>query len=145
MHSSTVITLDVVLLLPAALRARAIASSDVLSRRMAADGHSSHFRLGKAYQGIGSECEPHVSLFMLAVTEAEVRGVVDAARDAGRAVAPLPVRGFEYRHNPYGAPELHFAPSPAWTAVQRRVMRPSSRCARAGCGTSGRPVSGDGK
>lgn len=116
------VTLDVVLRLPAEARSLAVASSAVLAQRMADGGHPSHFRLGEPYPGGGGCCEPHISLFMLAVTEAEVDGVADAVGKVADGLAPLAVRGAEYRHNPFGAPEMYYARSPAWVSLQRHVV-----------------------
>lgn len=71
------VTLDVVLVLPASLCRQAIVCSEFLSGRVAeTGGSSSHFQLGKPFPGAGAEhCEPHVSLFMLTVDEAEINGV----------------------------------------------------------------------
>ncbi|MGF7236304.1 MAG: hypothetical protein ACQSGP_15265 [Frankia sp.] len=118
------ITLDVVLLLPADARVTAVASSRELARRMTAGGSRSHFLLGEPFPGPeGGCCEPHVSLFMLCVTPAEVAGVVDQVRSVAATTAPLAVTGSEYRHNPWGAPELYYARSPDWFTLQDRVVR----------------------
>lgn len=117
-------TLDVVLLLPADARRTAVASSRDLARRMADGGSSSHFVLGETFPGLSvGDNEPHVSLFMLSVDPAEVGEVVAQVRTVAATTPPLTVTGLEYRHNPWGAPELYFARSPSWFALQRRVLR----------------------
>ncbi len=122
--SQACITLDVVLLLPGRAREQAVSSSKALAHRMAANGYPSHFRLGEPYPAAaGGVCEPHVSLFMLAVTPAEIPAVVDAVRGVARVAPPLRAAGDEYRHNPHGAPEMYFARSPAWTFLQRSVIK----------------------
>ncbi|AEH09274.1 MULTISPECIES: hypothetical protein [Protofrankia] len=125
MSSPTTVTLDVVLLPPPPLRRQAVSSSAGLARRMAANGYPSHFRLGAAYphDPAGGVCEPHVSLFMLAVSPSEIPLVVDAVRAVAQALPPLYGEGEEYRHNPQGAPELYFRRSPAWVELQREVIR----------------------
>ncbi|SBW22491.1 hypothetical protein FDG2_2721 [Candidatus Protofrankia californiensis] len=125
MSSPTTVTLDVVLLLPHQLRAQAVSSSAELARRMADNGYPSYFRLGAAYPSGpsgSSVCEPHVSLFMLAVSPSEVPAVVDAVHTVAGTMPPLYGEGEEYRHNPQGAPEMYFRRSPAWTALQRAVI-----------------------
>ncbi|WP_322762117.1 hypothetical protein [Frankia sp. Cr2] len=123
MSSSTSVTLDVVLLLPRNVREQAISSSRALAARMASNGFPSHFRLGEPYDAeADGGCEPHVSLFMLAVAPSEVPDVVDAVREVATASTPLHAVGDEYRHNPHGAPEMYFARSTAWVSLQRSVI-----------------------
>jgi len=96
--------------------------SEFLSERMGA-GTSSHFQLGKPFPGQGAEhCEPHVSLFMLTVDEEEINGVTCAMEQLARTLPALDAEGEEYRHNPYGALEVHFTRSAAWRALQRAVI-----------------------
>ncbi len=125
-HPTTtpLVTLDVVLLLPPRLRERCVAASHLLAARLAADGTPSWFRLDEPFPGIGARggCEPHVSLFMLAVETDQTGRVVDAVRALARSLPALPAVAREYRYNPFGAPELHYQPSAAWTALQRRVI-----------------------
>lgn len=119
----TPITLDVVLVLPEGLRRQAIACSEFLSGQMEAGGPSSHFQLGKPFPGAGVEdCEPHVSLFMLTVDEGEINGVTHAVERLAKTLPALNAEGAEYRHNPYGALEVHFTKSAAWRALQRAVI-----------------------
>ncbi len=129
MPSSTSVTLDVVLLLPWNVREQAISSSRALAARMASNGFPSHFRLGEPYDASASAsasadggCEPHVSLFMLAVAPSEVPDVVEAVHGVATASPPLHAVGNEYRHNPHGAPEMYFARSAAWVSLQRSVI-----------------------
>jgi hypothetical protein len=117
------VTLDVVLVLPTSLREQAIACSDYLSRRMEAGGSSSHFKLGKPFTDAEVEhCEPHVSLFMLTVYEGEVEEVTHVIERLAKTLTAIEVKGAEYRHNPYGALEVHFVKSAAWRTVQRAVI-----------------------
>ncbi len=114
-------TLDVVAVLPPDMRRAALALGDRLIRDMRARGFPSHFRLGAPYDG-ADPCEPHVSIFMLAVDAAEVADVVAATRRVAGDVAPLSAEGRQYRHNPAGAPELYFRKTAAWIDLQRRVV-----------------------
>ncbi|MGH3813252.1 MAG: hypothetical protein ACRDUV_12455 [Pseudonocardiaceae bacterium] len=119
----TPVTLDVALVLPESLRRQAIACSKFLSEQIEAGGSPSHFQLGKPFSGDGVEdCEPHVSLFMLTVGEGEVNEVTHAVERLATTLPALDVEGVEYRHNPYGALEVHFAKSAAWRALQRAVI-----------------------
>lgn len=119
----TLVTLDVVLLLPPQVRSEAVRASAGLARRMLAEGSASGFRLGEAYPGFDdAPCEPHVSLFMLGVTEAEVTGVVSAVQRLAGSISPVRAVGEEYRHNPVGAPELYFEKAAAWVELQRAVV-----------------------
>jgi hypothetical protein len=119
----TLLSLDIVLAMPETLRAQAIACSKLASEKMGAGGSGSHFRLGEPFPGQdGGRCEPHISLFMLAVDELEVNEVTHAV---GRLAATLPIldaEGFEYRHNPYGAVEVYFRKSEEWCEIQRAVI-----------------------
>lgn len=119
----TSITLDIVLVLPASLRRQAISCSKFLSGQMEAGGSSSHFQLGKPFPSAGVEhCEPHVSLFMLTVGEREVNEVADVVERLAKTLPALDAEGTEYRHNPYGALEVHFMKSEAWRTLQRVVI-----------------------
>jgi hypothetical protein len=118
------ITVDIALTLPARLRQHAILSSELLAQRMAASGHPSAFRLGHPFPGSGDadQCEPHVSVFMLAVEESEVGRVLTAA--AGTAASHLAVTaaGQRWGLNQQGAPELYLRQSAAWGTLQRAVV-----------------------
>lgn len=119
----TSVTLDVVLVLSETLRVQAVACSEFLSGRIEAGGSSSHFQLGKPFPGAGVEhCEPHVSLFMLTVDNVEVDGVTLVAERLAKTLPALDVEGAEYRHNPYGALEVHFTTSAAWRTLQHAVI-----------------------
>jgi hypothetical protein len=96
---------------------------------MAHNGFPSYFRLGEPYTAGASDahgdsgvCEPHVSLFMLAVAPSDVTDVVHAVRGVARTLPLLDAVGEEYRHNPHGAPEVYFARSPAWVSLQHAVI-----------------------
>lgn len=117
-------TVDVVLGLPEAVRTEAITLSAVLADRMRRAGHPSRFHLGHPYPGDPSRagCEPHVSLFMLAVEHADLDELLAAVRSVAAATAPIVASGQEYRPNPQGAPELHYRRSEAWRALQRAVV-----------------------
>jgi hypothetical protein len=115
---------DVVLLLPDAAAARSVALSHELALAMTKIGNPSHFRLGEGipsaeYYGI---CEPHVSLFMLQIDADEMADVTAVVGALAGHVAPIPVAGLEYRHNLYGAPEIHYRKTPRWAALQRAVV-----------------------
>ncbi|MGH3871701.1 MAG: hypothetical protein ACRDSR_09330 [Pseudonocardiaceae bacterium] len=117
------VTLDVVLLMPEILRGRAVKCSELLSERMQVSGPGSCFRLGKPFPGDGAGlCEPHVSLFMLSVSEAETTEVTNVVERLAETLSPLHAYGAEYLHNPQGALELHFTRSVAWRALQRAVV-----------------------
>jgi len=119
----TPVTLDVVLVMPEALRRQAVACSEFLSAQAAAGGSSSHFQLGKPFPGeYGEHCEPHVSLFMLTVDEAEVGEVTYVIEQLAKTLPALAVEGAEYRRNPYGALEVYFTKSAAWRVLQRAVI-----------------------
>ncbi|MGH3775576.1 MAG: hypothetical protein ACRDRR_07530 [Pseudonocardiaceae bacterium] len=119
----TPVTLDVVLVMPESLRRQAILCSELLSEKIETGGSSSHFQLGKPFPGDGVEdCEPHVSLFMLTVGEEEVYEVIDAAERLAKTRPAVNAEGAEYRHNPYGALEVHFTKSAEWRELQRAVI-----------------------
>lgn len=119
----TLVTLDVALVMPPSLHRQALSCSEFLSRKMKMGGSSSYFQLGKPFPGKGvGECEPHVSLFMLNVDESEVTEVMHVVKLLAKTRPALDVEGVEYRHNPYGALEIHFAGSTAWSALQRAVI-----------------------
>jgi hypothetical protein len=116
----TLIPLDVVLVLPEDLRRRAVACSELVAEKMMS---GSHFRLDKPFSDQdGGCCEPHVSLFMLAVDELEVNEVVHAVERLATTLPTLGVEGLEYGHNPHGAVEVYFRKSAEWRAVQRAVI-----------------------
>ena len=102
---------------------QAVVCSELVSEKMRAAGSASHFQLGKPFPGAGGEyCEPHVSLFMLAVNEAEVNEVAHVVERLAETLPALDAEGVEYRHNPYGALEVYFAKSRAWRALQHAVI-----------------------
>ena len=116
-------TLDVVAVLPARLNDIALELSDRLAGDLRAGGGRSHFRLGEPFAGgPPGPCAPHVSLFMLAVDDAEIGEVVDATRAVAAGLPALSAVGEEYRHNPVGAPELYFRRTADWIALQRAVL-----------------------
>lgn len=120
--SLSVITLDVVLILPPPLRELAVATSNALARAMS-DAGGAAFRLGDEFPGRAEgPCEPHISLFMMAVDACEAPDVAAAVADAARAAAPVTASAIEYRHNHEGAPEVFFARSDEFRAVQRAVI-----------------------
>jgi hypothetical protein len=115
--------LDIVALLPARLHHRALALSDQLAGRMAAQRFPSHFRLGAPFgSGSGGSCEPHVSLFMLAVDDGDIDDVVRITRHLATNLPALVAEGTQYRHNPVGAPELYFRKTAQWIDLQRAVI-----------------------
>ncbi|MGH3718364.1 MAG: hypothetical protein ACRDRI_05870 [Pseudonocardiaceae bacterium] len=120
----TLVTLDIALVMPENLRVRAVACSEFLSEKMKAGGSASTFQLGEPFPGEDEErCEPHVSLFMLAVDETEVNEVARVVERLARTLPALDVEGAEYRYNPHGAVEVYFTRSGAWRALQRAVIR----------------------
>jgi hypothetical protein len=117
------LTIDVALLLPSRLRATAVAAGELLADRMADRGQASAFRLDQPFPGLaGGICEPHVSLFMLRLEEPRIGLLLDALDPVAKRLLPVAARGKEWRHNPQGAPELHFHSSPEWVRLQRAVV-----------------------
>lgn len=117
------VTVDVVLLLPDGMRERACSLSRSLAARMANQGSPSHFRLGDPYPGLsGGVCEPHFSLFMLRIDDTEIGPVLDAVAAVAKSGVPVTAEADAYRHNPVGAPELHFHRSAGWAALQQAVV-----------------------
>lgn len=115
--------LDIVALLPAQLHRAALALSDQLADRMAAQRFPSHFRLGAPFgSGSGGPCEPHVSIFMLAVDDGDIDDVVRVTRSLAADLPALIAEGIHYRHNPVGAPELYFRKTAQWIDLQRAVI-----------------------
>lgn len=118
----TLVTLDVVLLLPAPQRTLAIAASDHLATIMNDVGGAA-FRLGHQFPGRSDgDCEPHVTLFMLAVEDHEIPDVAAAVGALTLVASPVAAIATEYRHNHEGAPEVFFSPSDEFRAVQRHVI-----------------------
>lgn len=119
------ITVDIALGLPDHLRAQAVSMSDLLAGRLAEAGLATAFRLGqphpRGHPGSGP-CEPHVSLFMLEVDEADLDEVRRAVTTVAGRQPAVPAAGSHYRHNPQGAPELFFTRSPEWFALQQAVV-----------------------
>lgn len=119
----TLVTLDVALAMPPSLCRKSLACSEFLSEQMRAGGTSSHFELGRPFPGESAgECAPHVSLFMLTVDESEVADVTQAVERLAKTQPALSAEAVEYRHNPYGALEIHFSGSAGWSALQRAVI-----------------------
>jgi hypothetical protein len=116
------VVLDVVAMLPDEQRDQALALSAELDKNMQSTGCESYFRLGEPYAGSGGPCEPHVSIFMLAVAEGEVAEVLCALKEVARTCAVMPAEGLCYRHNPHGAPELYYCKTPEWIDLQRTVI-----------------------
>jgi hypothetical protein len=113
-------TLDVVLTLPPVLRDLAINASNLLAAAMES---GAAFRLGETFPGRdGGPCEPHISLFMLAVEHDEVPDVAAAVAASAAQVGPVTASAAEYRHNREGAPEVFFERSDEFRAVQRAVI-----------------------
>lgn len=118
----TLVTLDVVFVLPRRLRQLAVTCSNQLADEMEAPGGAA-FRLGANFPGQSDgPCEPHVSMFMMAVEDREVDEVGAALAEAVRACAPVAATATEYRHNHEGAPEVFFALNDGFRAVQRAVV-----------------------
>ena len=99
----TLVSLDVVLVMPQDFRGQAIACSALVTEKMSTGGSVSHFQLGKPLPGGGGDCEPQVSLFMLAVDDAEVNGVVRVVERLATTLSALDAEGMEYRHWPCSA------------------------------------------
>ena len=116
------VTLDVVLVLPLPLRRVAVDYSNRLADLMEADGGAA-FRLGEDFPGQDDgPCEPHVSMFMMAVEEDEVPSVLAAVGRAVATVAPFVATAEEYRFNGEGALEVFFTRSDGFRSVQRTVV-----------------------
>lgn len=119
----TLVSIDIVLALPESLRRHAIACSEHVSEKMRDGGSASYFQLGQPFPGEdGERCEPHVSLFMLAVDEMEANDVAYSVEQQAKTLPPLEAKGVEYGYNPYGAVELYFAKSEAWRALQSAMI-----------------------
>ncbi|WP_163795808.1 hypothetical protein [Mycolicibacterium sediminis] len=115
--------LDVVMRLPHGVRTRSVDCSNALAALIDRRGGDACFRLGEEFPGVpGSVCEPHVSLFMLAVDEDDVEAVRTALGDAAREVASVRAEATEYRFNHEGAPEVFYARTDDWRRVQRAVV-----------------------
>ena len=115
--------LDVVILLPADVRQRAIECSSALATLMDDDGARACFRLGAGFPGeTEGSCEPHVSLFMLTVDEDEIDQVRTALDDVVPALAAFAAEATEYRFNREGAPELFYRRSDPWRRTQAAVI-----------------------
>lgn len=116
------ITLDVVLILPPPLRELAVTTSNLLADAMS-ESEGAAFRLGEQFPGrADGPCEPHISLFMMAVDAADVPDVAAAVAGAAATTAPVSATAVEYRHNHEGAPEVFFAKADDFRAVQRAVI-----------------------
>jgi hypothetical protein len=109
------IAVDVAFELPPALVDRAVALNGAFVERLARVGSRAAFDFRDG-------CVPHVSLFMLAVAESEVGAVLAALEPVAAGCPPVAAEGVAYRHNPYGAPELYFARTPAWHRLQHAVI-----------------------
>ncbi|MDQ2710342.1 MAG: hypothetical protein M3Z25_23170 [Actinomycetota bacterium] len=119
----TLVTLDVVLVLPPRLRQLAIQCSNELADLMEKNERGACFRLGSPFPGQDDGmCEPHFSLFMMAVEDHEVAGVADALGARAPSLAPVPATASEYRYNHDGAPELFYARSDEFRQLQRGVV-----------------------
>jgi hypothetical protein len=59
---------------------------------------------------------------MLAVSEGEVSEVTHTVKVLAKNLPALNAEAVEYRHNPYGALEVHFTSSAAWRELQRAVI-----------------------
>jgi hypothetical protein len=90
---------------------------------MEKSGARACFRLGEPFPGHGEQpCEPHISVFMMAVEHHEITEVASALRATAATLSPVSAIGVEYRHNHEGAPELFYARSEAFRALQRGVV-----------------------
>lgn len=120
----TTSTIDIITLLPGVVRERAVALSADLCDRMAGAGIEPAFTLGRPFPGTGPDdvCEPHVSLFMLEVAEADLPEVMSVVGEVAASHAPFAATGIRIGHNPQGAPELFFEVTAAWRALQRDVI-----------------------
>lgn len=91
---------------------------------MARAGIEPAFTLGRPFPGAGPDevCEPHVSLFMLEVAEADLPDVLAAVGEVAATHAPFAAAGSRIGHNPQGAPELFFEVTAQWRTLQRAVI-----------------------
>jgi hypothetical protein len=120
----TLVPLDIAVVFPENLRRHAIAASLLVSGKMREGGSASHFQLGQLYQNDGQGCcEPHISLFMLAVDEMEVNDVTYSVEQLAKTLPTLEAEAVEYGYNSCGALEVYFTKSTAWCALQRAVIR----------------------
>lgn len=119
----TLVTLDVVLVLPTSVRKLAIRSSRDLADLMDENDSGACFRLGEHFPGQhDGPCEPHISMFMMAVEDHEIGEVAAALAMVVPGLAPVPATAQEYRYNGEGAPELFYARSDEFRRVQRGVV-----------------------
>jgi hypothetical protein len=118
------ITVDIAVDLPDALRERAVALSALLVGRMRQAGRPSSFELGRPFPGEAdvNMCQPHISLFMLRIDESRTGDILRAVESVAAATRPVFAAGDRYHHNPQGAPELAFHRSTAWRELQRAVV-----------------------
>jgi hypothetical protein len=116
------LTVDIALRLPDSLHEQAIAVSFLLAERMNELGHPSVFRLGQPISADDGICHPHVSLFMLRLDADEISPLLSAIDALAAGLPAVPAQGQQWRHNPQGAPELHFHQSQDWIALQRNVV-----------------------
>jgi hypothetical protein len=59
---------------------------------------------------------------MLRLGVGDVEILLSAVDQVVTRLSPVLATGHDWRHNPQGAPELHFRPSPEWTYLQRTVV-----------------------
>lgn len=122
----SLVTLDIALLLPTPQRDLSMTCSKALANEMTADGYAAHFVLGTPFEPDVERsdiCEPHVSIFMLCVEESEVHDVVESTRKLSTSISAINAEASEYRHNPFGAPEVYFTKSQAWIELQHTVVK----------------------
>lgn len=120
----TTSTIDIITVLPGAVRERAVAMGTDLCDRMAGAGIEPAFTLGRPFPGAEPDevCEPHVSLFMLEAATADLPEVASAVAEVAASQAPFTATGIGIGHNAQGAPELFFAVTAAWRELQRAVI-----------------------
>lgn len=70
---------------------------------------------------------------MMAVDEHEITEVAQVLSALSLNLSPVPAIGAEYRYNHDGAPELFYARSDAFRALQRGVVGAPARASSARC------------
>lgn len=119
-----ILTVDIAAVLPRELYQLSVKVGGVLSERMHEAGSPSVFRLGERFPGAGPDevCQPHVSIFMLAVADSSLPELLEAVARATSRLKQIDAVGAKYAHNPVGAPEMYFERREHWFAAQSALV-----------------------